>query len=132
VPVIDLTSTWLHAETSPDWLTLTGVGRFHLDVTGARFDRHHHAHHELWYIVSGKGLVETEGDRRYVQAGDLVMTRAGETHDFVEIYESIDGLFIEMGLPDGTAGGHLYADDADRGGHTVAALPLPTDFPNRA
>lgn len=131
MPVFDLTSTWLHAGTRPDWLETTGVGRFHLDTAGARFERHHHDDHEMWFIVSGKCMVESEGVRSYVQAGDLVVTQAGATHDVVELYETVEGLFIETGTPHPTSGGHLYADESDRGGHDVPVLPLPADFPAR-
>jgi mannose-6-phosphate isomerase-like protein (cupin superfamily) len=131
VPVMDLTTTWLHPGTRPDWLETTAVGRFRLEMVGARFERHHHSDHELWFIVAGKGKVLTDGVEQYVQAGDLVITRAGDSHDFIEIYETIDGLFIETGHPDGGTPGHLYADDAARGGHDVPFLPEPADFPAR-
>ena len=132
MPVMDLTTTWLNPDSRPDWLETTAVGRFHLDVTGARFERHHHTDHELWFIVAGKGKVVTDGSEHYVQAGDLVITRAGDSHDFIEVYESIDGLFIETGQPTAGTPGHLYEDDADRGGHDVLVVPIPADFPTRA
>jgi mannose-6-phosphate isomerase-like protein (cupin superfamily) len=131
MPVVDLTSTWVNPDTRPDWLGVTAVGRFHLGTDGARFERHHHKDHELWYIVRGKARVSTEGVESYVQAGDLVLTQAGETHDFVALYESVDGLFIETGLPDGGTPGHLYEATTDQGGHNVPVLPLPADFPVR-
>jgi mannose-6-phosphate isomerase-like protein (cupin superfamily) len=128
---MDLTTTWLHPGSRPDWLETAAVGRFHLDVSGARFERHHHTDHELWFIVSGKAKVVTDGSEHYVQAGDLVITQAGDTHDFIELYESIDGLFVETGQPDAGTPGHLYTDDRDRGGHEVLVAAVPADFPKR-
>jgi mannose-6-phosphate isomerase-like protein (cupin superfamily) len=100
-------------------------------MSGARFDRHHHDDHELWLITKGRAKVFTDGGEAYVQTGDVVMTRAGDPHDVLEVYEELEGIFVETGHPRGGRTGHLYDNDRDRLGHDVLALPLPADFPLR-
>jgi len=131
VPVFDLTSGWVNPDCRPAWLGVTAIGRFALPAKGARFDRHHHDDHELWLIVRGKAKVVTEQSEHYVQAGDVVMTQAGDAHDIVEIYEELEGFFVETGHPPGGRPGHLYDTDDERLGHDVRWRPLPSDFPVR-
>lgn len=97
-------------------------------VGGGRFDRHYHDDHELWIITKGMAKVVTDGVEHLVQPGDLVMTPAGEVHDVLEVYEDLEGYFVETGHPAGGRTGHLYACDDDRLGHEVPARPLPASF----
>ncbi|MGA1836586.1 AraC family ligand binding domain-containing protein [Herbiconiux sp. 11R-BC] len=123
--------TWLNPDNRPEWCEIGTVGRFAVPVEGGRFDRHHHDDHEIWFISAGKAKILTDGAERYVQAGDIVVTQAGDTHDVVEVYESITGFFTETGHPAGGRTGHLHASEQDAAGHAVPARPLPADFPAR-
>ncbi|MBO0985199.1 AraC family ligand binding domain-containing protein [Rathayibacter sp. SD072] len=123
--------TWLHPGDRPDWCAVGTIGRFAVGLEGGRFDRHHHDDHEVWFFAEGKGRILVDGAERYVQAGDIVLTQAGDVHDIVAVYEPLRGFFTETGLPAGGRTGHLHADDADAAGHDVPALPLPADFPLR-
>ncbi|KQQ53064.1 AraC family ligand binding domain-containing protein [Plantibacter sp. Leaf314] len=131
MPVIE-PGSWVHPGSKPDWSEIGTIGRFAVSVDGGRFDRHHHDDHEIWFIAEGKGKVFVDGAERYVQSGDIVLTQAGDTHDIVEVYETIRGFFTETGLPTGGRVGHLHADESDAAGHVVTALPVPADFPARA
>ena len=131
MPILDTSEGWWNPETRPDWLAVTAVGRFSVAIDGARFERHHHDDHELWLIHAGKAKILTDGLEHYVQAGDVVLTQAGDSHDFLEVYERIEGFFVETGYPKAGRVGHLYRDAADAEGHDVPALPLPADFPAR-
>ncbi len=97
-------------------------------VGGGRFDRHFHDDDELWIITKGRAKVATEGVEHFVQPGDLVMTQAGQVHDVLEVYEDLEGFFVETGHPAGGRAGHQYARDEDRSGHEVPQRPLPASF----
>ncbi|WP_238005431.1 cupin domain-containing protein [Dactylosporangium sp. AC04546] len=122
---------WLNPADRPDWCAVAGAGRFAVPADGGRFERHHHDDDELWFISAGKARILVDGGHRYVQEGDIVLTRAGDTHDVVEVYESLRGFFVQTGHPAGGRPGHLYHDPADAGGHPVPARPVPADFPVR-
>lgn len=123
MPVIQAGS-WLNPDTRPEWSELAAVGRFTVDTAGARFERHHHDDDEIWLIWAGKAKILVDGRERYVRAGDIVLTRAGDPHDVLEVYETLRGFFVETGRPAGGRHGHL-----DPVPHDVPALPVPSDFP---
>lgn len=125
MPIIE-PGSWLNPDTRPSWCEIGSIGRFAVPVEGGRFERHHHDDHEVWMIWEGKGKIFIEGGERYVQAGDIVLTQAGDVHDIVEVYETLRGFFMESGLPAGGRIGHL-----DGVAHDVPGLPLPADFPTR-
>ena len=60
----------------------------------------------------------------------MVVTQAGDEHDVLEVYEELEGFFVETGLPEG-GGRHLHRRQEDRLGHEVPARPVPADFPVR-
>ncbi len=97
---------WINPDDRPDWCGISGAGRFAVPLEGGRFERHRHDDHELWFITEGKARIEVDGALRYVQSGDIVLTRAGEFHDVVEVYEPVKGFFAEIegahGWPGGT------------------------------
>lgn len=74
------------------------------------FDCHFHDCDEYWIIIEGKGLVVSEGVRYRVQAGDCVITRAGEHHDFPIVYESILAVWFEGSMVGKKRPGHLYCE----------------------
>jgi mannose-6-phosphate isomerase-like protein (cupin superfamily) len=48
---------------------------------GAATDRHHHRlSEEFYYLLSGRGLLEIEGEEREVGPGDAVLIPAGAWH----------------------------------------------------
>ena len=122
---------WLNPDTRPDWCEIGSIGRFVVATEGGRFERHHHDDHEVWTFWEGKGKIFVDGAEQYVQAGDIVLTRAGDTHDIVEVYETLRGFFLESGLPAGGRIGHLHDSESDAAGHDVPAAPVPRDFPAR-
>lgn len=131
MPVIP-PGSWLNPADRPEWAAqIATIGRFAIPVDGGRFDRHFHDDHEVWMLWEGRAKIFIEGRERYVQAGDIILTEAGDTHDFVEVYETVRGFFTETGHPSGGRVGHLHHSEADAAGHAVPASPLPADFPER-
>lgn len=124
-------ASWLNSDNRPAWCNITAAGRFSVSVHGGRFERHYHDGPELWFVSSGKARIRIGADESYVGTGDIVLTRAGDVHDIVEVYETLTGFFCETETPIGGRSGHLYVDEADATGHDVRALPLPADFPAR-
>jgi mannose-6-phosphate isomerase-like protein (cupin superfamily) len=121
---------WLGPHNRPNWSSLNAVGRFAVPREGGRFERHLHADDELWFITAGKARVLVGAEELDVQAGDIVLTRGGDLHDVIAVYEDLAGFFAETGSPAGEFG-HRYLDPADASGHDVPALPLPAGFPVR-
>jgi len=130
-PVFDLMSGWVSPSTRPEWLATNAVGRFSIAPEGGRFDRHHHDDDELWLITNDKAKVFADGREHYVQAGDVVIIQAGDSHDILEVYEGLEGFFVETGHPAGGRLGHLHRSAEQSAGHPVPALQLPLDFPSR-
>jgi mannose-6-phosphate isomerase-like protein (cupin superfamily) len=122
---------WLNPETRPAWAGPATAGRFSVPLDGARFDRHHHDVDELWFVSAGKAKMLLDGAEQYVQAGDIVLSRAGVAHDIVEVYEAMTGFFSETGHPAGGRTDHLHDVGSDAAGHDVPARALPADFPVR-
>ena len=81
------------------WLGLErDDGLIHRIRPGARFDRHFHDSPEYWLFYEGKGKVQVDDETSYVLAGDVVCTRAGAAHDISEIYEELEGFYLEEKL----------------------------------
>ena len=74
------------------------------------FDNHFHDCDEYWFIIKGKGMVVSEGESYAVQAGDCVITPAGEHHDFPIVYEPILAVWFEGSLKGKKRPGHLYCE----------------------
>jgi mannose-6-phosphate isomerase-like protein (cupin superfamily) len=126
--VVRLGERMLGEGNRPDWCDLVGMGAFRIRPD-ATFDRHFHDSPEYWLFYEGKGKVTVGEETYYVQAGDVVCTPAGSSHDIVEIYEELEGFYLEEAIPEGGAIGHRHGDDRDAGGHPVPLVPLPGDFP---
>jgi len=48
---------------------------------GTATDRHHHAvSEEMYYVISGHGRMEIDGDERHITVGDAVLIPAGAWH----------------------------------------------------
>lgn len=48
-----------------------------------------HAEDEVYYVISGRGLISVAGDDRAVKAGSLVFVAAGVEHRFHDIAEDL-------------------------------------------
>jgi mannose-6-phosphate isomerase-like protein (cupin superfamily) len=108
----------IRPETRPDWCAITSAGSFRIPVGGA-FDNHYHEYDEYWFIAQGRALVRSEGIEYLVEPGDILCTQAGQDHDFVEVYEEIEGFWLESAAPEGARIGRLHHTEADAAGHSV-------------
>jgi mannose-6-phosphate isomerase-like protein (cupin superfamily) len=126
--VVHLGERLLGADNRPPWCEVVGMGVFRIRPN-ATFDRHFHDSPEYWLFYEGKGKVSVDDETSYVQGGDVVCTPAGSAHDIVEIYEELEGFYLEEPLPAGGAIGHQHRDSSDAVGHPVPLQPLPDDFP---
>jgi hypothetical protein len=126
--VVRLGERHLGPDNRPAWCDLVGMGVFRIRPN-ARFDRHFHDSPEYWLFYEGKGKVTVGEESYYVRGGDVVCTPAGSAHDIVEIYEELEGFYLEEPLRDGGTIGHQHEDAVDAEGHLVPILPIPDDFP---
>jgi mannose-6-phosphate isomerase-like protein (cupin superfamily) len=131
MPVISTATTAMGPGNRPDWCGVTSSGVFRV-LPGGRFDCHYHDCHEYWLIYSGKAKVMSEGREAYVQAGDIVCTRAGDEHDVLEVYEPLEAFWFEDSTPLGGRVGHLHRDADKARGHEVPHRAVPVDFPGPA
>lgn len=132
MPVIHTQDTPMEGANRPDWCNVTTAGIFTVPLEGGRFDCHFHDCDEYWLVFAGKAKVMSEGREYYVQRGDIVCTRAGDEHDVVEVYETLEAFWFEGATPPGGRVGHLHKNEDKAAGHEVAAKPLPPDFPMHA
>ena len=129
MPVIRTRIMPLGEGNRPTWSSVTSAGLFTIPVEGGKFDCHFHDCDEYWLIYAGKAKVMSEGQEFYVQSGDIVCTRAGDEHDFIEVYETIEAFYFEEAAPRGSRIGHLHKDEVKSKGHPVHHKLLPQDFP---
>lgn len=126
--VVSVVRSHLTPEYRPSCSDVAGLGIFEL-ASGATFDRHFHDSVEYWMIFAGKAKAAIEDEPYYIQAGDVICTPAGSVHDIWEIYEPLEGFYLEEGVPPGGRLGHLHRSDEDAAGHPVPLKELPADFP---
>lgn len=129
MPVFRTSEKPMKAGNRPTWSRVTGAGLFKVPVENGKFDRHFHDCDEYWLIYTGKAKVMTEGQEYYVKPGDIICTKAGDEHDFVEVYETIEAFFFEDAIPQDGRVGHQHRDEVKAKGHPVPYKPLPKDFP---
>ena len=72
------------------------------------FDNHFHDCDEYWIIVEGAGQAVSEGTIRQVQAGNCVITGAGDHHDFPLVTTPVRAVFFETTLLGKQRQGHLW------------------------
>jgi mannose-6-phosphate isomerase-like protein (cupin superfamily) len=128
VTVVHLSEQAMGPGNRPAWCEVVGMGNFRIRPEST-FDRHYHDSPEYWLFYEGKGKVGVDDESYYVQAGDVVCTPAGSTHDIIEIYEELEGFYLEEKLPEQGSIGHQHRDDTDVKGHVVPIKPIPADFP---
>ena len=129
MPVVRTSEKQMGENNRPDWSGVTSAGVFCVNFENGRFDNHFHDCNEYWLISKGKAKIISEGQESYVKPGDIVCTKAGDLHDFVEVYEDIEAFWFEDATAAGGRIGHLHHNDEAGQGHDVPGLPLPADFP---
>ncbi|MBI4552433.1 MAG: AraC family ligand binding domain-containing protein [Candidatus Latescibacteria bacterium] len=102
----------------PDWCDVTSAGIFRV-LRDGRFDRHYHDFNEYWLIYKGRARVMSEGKEYVVGPGDIVCTRTGDEHDFIEVYEDVEAFWFEDPCPPGGRLGHLHKRPELAEGHVV-------------
>ena len=88
-------------ENRPEWCGVTNAGVFRVPTENGRADAHYHDCNEYWLIFRGKAKIMTEGKTFYVKPGDIVCTKAGDEHDILEVYESLEAFYFEDATPEG-------------------------------
>jgi mannose-6-phosphate isomerase-like protein (cupin superfamily) len=126
--VVHIAEFRLAPDNRPSWCEASGIGVFRIRPDAA-FDPHFHDFPEYWLFYEGKGKVRVDDETYLVQAGDVVCTPAGAMHDIVEIYEELEGFYLEEPLPDDGRLGHLHRGGPDPATHPIPLMPLPSDFP---
>lgn len=63
-----------------------------------------HKTDELYYIISGFGMVHVEDERYAVDEGDVVYVAQGAEHDFVDIEDEITALVASASAEDSVLG----------------------------
>ncbi len=129
MPVVRTSEQSLNSSNRPEWCQATSAGVFRVPRSGGRFDCHYHDCHEYWLIYKGKAKVSSEGREYYVKQGDIVCTKAGDEHDVLEVYEDLEGFYLEDATGAGGRVGHLHRDAEKAKGHAVLGLSVPGDFP---
>src|SRR5262245_32266045 len=61
---------------------------------GATDPQKPHTEDEIYYVVSGRGMVRVGGDDRSVQAGSVILVEAGVAHHFHTITEDLSLLVV--------------------------------------
>ena len=94
------------AKKAPEWAGLSGWG-MNTHTPGTLAERHYHDHDELVLIVMGRMVVRTEGTEAVLGPGDSVLTRAGDSHEWLALDETIT-VHVEMPLKGQKRPGHLH------------------------
>ena len=131
MPVVRTAERSLCPDNRPDWSDVTAAGIFRVSTVDGRFDCHFHDCDEYWLVFAGTAKVRSEGLDFFVQRGDIVCTRAGDEHDVIAVYETLEAFYFESATPPGGRIGHLHRDASLAAGHAVPHLPLPDDFPTQ-
>lgn len=79
------------------------------------FDNHFHDCDEFWIIVKGSAQIATEGKIFEIESGNCVATKAGKHHDFIDIYETVHGVYFETSLKGLKREGHLWNHTHSKG-----------------
>ena len=81
------------ADAGKDYLQFINEGTLSLGLyvlaAGAEDTQSPHAEDEIYYVVSGRGIVEVAGERRPIQPGSIVFVAREVPHLFVDIEEDL-------------------------------------------
>ncbi len=67
---------------------MTGFNMMELEAGGAIGYHQHLGDEEIYFILSGNGIIQDNGKEESIEAGDLIYTKAGEFHGLKNISES--------------------------------------------
>jgi len=95
-------------ETKPDWVPFTAYGISSYPVGPVDMDLHYHDCHEYYFVVEGRAIVESEGQKYEVGPGDVVCTHMGDEHRLLEVVEPMTWLWLEGELQGQKRRGHLH------------------------
>jgi mannose-6-phosphate isomerase-like protein (cupin superfamily) len=78
-----------------DFLRRPGIsmGIYHLPV-GLRDPQHPHSADEVYVVLTGRAVLEVEGERLDVQRGRVVSVDVGADHRFVDVTEDLSVLVV--------------------------------------
>jgi mannose-6-phosphate isomerase-like protein (cupin superfamily) len=69
------------------------MGIYHLPV-GGRDPQHPHSADEVYVVLTGRAVLEVEGERLDVQRGRVVSVDVGADHRFVDVTEDLSVLVV--------------------------------------
>ena len=95
----------------PEWADYSDWGVSHMPK-GQKVDRHFHDAHEFVLVVSGKIQVDTEGAVTDLGAGDAVLTKMGDEHEWLALEDSV-AIWAVSKLMGAKRPGHLFREKAD-------------------
>jgi quercetin dioxygenase-like cupin family protein len=72
----------------PAWADYYDWGINHI-AKGVYFEPHFHDHHEFVVLISGRMKTHTEGKDIVMEAGDVLLTEMGESHDWLALEDSV-------------------------------------------
>lgn len=72
------------------------------------FDNHYHDCDEVWIFTRGSGMAVSAGRHHRVTAGDCVLTRRGDHHDFPWVDTTVHAAWFETTLHGRRRPGHLW------------------------
>lgn len=97
----------------PGWLRWSAFGMAEIH-DASELELHFHDAHEYWLVFSGRARVLSEGVEHEVGPGDILLTRAGDEHDLVEITEApLRCFWVEDELMGRKRPGHLHHPEDD-------------------
>jgi len=92
---------------SPELSEFSSFGIFKLK-RGKTVELHYHDCDEWWFITRGRALIATEGEEHEVGPGDMIHTPVGKEHEMIEVYETLEGVYVEGPLVGEKRRGHLH------------------------
>ena len=108
--IIHARDSRLRAENKPVWYQTPAAGYFRMSREGGTHDCHYHDYNELYLICRGKAEILNDDQEYSVKAHDIVCIKAGDEHDFLEIYgdEDFELFWLYEAGPENGRWGHLH------------------------
>ncbi len=95
-------------KTIPAWADYYDWGVNHMQK-GTYLEPHFHDHHEFVVLISGRLKTHTEGQDIIMEAGDALLTKMGESHDWLALEDCV-ALWAGTRLEGQKRPGHLTKD----------------------
>ena len=97
----------------PAWLRWSAFGMAEIHHA-SELEPHFHDADEYWLVFGGRARVRSEGVVHELNPGDILVTRAGDEHDLLEITEApLRCFWIEDELTGRRRPGHLHHPEDD-------------------